>query len=199
LPDGTNSPGDWRDFLADDQARLRFELPVARKFELGLVESAKVVDRVVDRSIDCVGYDRLVEFVIGDSKSFGCDVEAIELGERVAHGFVTALANVFDQLADRGTQPGLEDVVEPAMHQRATRFAVHVQPHLTTHHAHGDDAICRSEPGEWGILGAREGCVQVTGVRWAGLAIKERQRYPTNMARAECASGSNLSAGFRAD
>ena len=132
--------GDRRDLLADRQAGLALERPVGGLLHLRLVEGTQMGDRIVDGGVDVVGHRCPVELVGAHPEPVRRHLDPVEPAERVAHRCVATVADVVDQLADRASERGVEDVVDPATHQRVASGDVHVVPDLSAHDAHRVDA-----------------------------------------------------------
>ena len=99
-----------------------------------LVERAAVGDGVVDRGVDGAATTAPAISSRRHAQLRRRQRDAVEAGERVAHGVVAAGAHVVDERGDRRPQLGVEDVVETAGAQRARARLVHLRPAHPAHH-----------------------------------------------------------------
>ena len=130
--------GDRGDLLADAEARLGLEAPVAGacitcslKARQWAMASSSAASTAGDTSAAAISS------AVTRSSS-GVERDAVEAGERVAHRVVAAVADVLDQRGDRRAQLGVEDVGQPAGAQRGPRGLVHRRPpnrRITRRHA----------------------------------------------------------------
>ena len=93
-------------------------------------------DGIVDGDIN-FGSDRgRRKLFVGNAELVGSEIDLVELRERIAHRSVAPLANVDENVTDRGTQVGFKDVIKTAMHQRCASLVAHFGPRLSSHHLH---------------------------------------------------------------
>ena len=91
-------------------------------------------DRVVEGCVHRRRDSSPFELLRADGQLLGGHLDAIEPGQRIAHGRVAPLPDVVDECCDRLPERRVEDVVQPSAHEGGPRVAVHVVPHLPAHH-----------------------------------------------------------------
>ena len=116
-----------------------------RPLHLRLVERSQVADRIVDRGVDVGADGRSFELVGADPQPGRFDLDAVESGQRIAHGGIAPFTDIVDQRTDRASEVGVEDVIETTAHQGSSGRGVHLGPTLPAHHGHPADVTGAGE------------------------------------------------------